>query len=195
MTVEECTLNGRVVRLEPLRQTHAPALWRAGSDPELWRWTSSKIGSLPEMEKYIADALRDQEQGSALPFVTVVQENGEIAGTTRFGNIVPQHRRVEIGWTFVAPAWQRTVVNTEAKYLMLSHAFEQWQCNRVELKTSRVNEPSRRAILRIGATEEGILRKHMINDDGSVRDTVYYSITCDEWGAVKQRLEARLSTV
>jgi RimJ/RimL family protein N-acetyltransferase len=192
MTVEECTLNGRTVRLEPLRRSHAPALWKAGSDPEVWRWTSARIASVEDMERYVADALREQQLGTALPFVTVVA-TGEVAGTTRFGNIVPAHRRVEIGWTFVSPSWQRTAVNTEAKYLMLRHAFEEWKCHRVELKTSHVNEKSRRAILRIGATQEGVFRKHMINDDGTIRDTVYFSITDDEWPQIKRRLEARLA--
>ena len=128
-----------------------------------------------------------------LVFATVDRESGEAVGSTAFLNVDEGNRRLEIGSTWVTPAKQRSAVNTEAKYLMLEYAFERWNCVRVELKTSSRNERSRRAILRIGATEEGVLRQHMINRDGSLRDTVYYSILDREWPAVKERLGAMVA--
>ena len=123
------------------------------------------------------------------PRWTVEAESGAIVGSTRFGNIAPDHKRVEIGWTWVTFAWQRTYVNSEAKLLMLTHAFERWGCNRVELKTNALNMRSRKAMLRLGLKEEGILRSHMINPDGTVRDTVYYSVIAGEWPEMKARLQ------
>ena len=144
------------------------------------------------MRRYVEAALAEQAAGTALPFATVLREGDVVVGSTRFGSIAPEHRRVEIGWTWIAPPWQRTAVNTEAKLLMLRHAFETWGCRRVELKTNARNARSRAAMLRIGAREEGILRKHMINADGSARDSVYFSVVDDEWPAVRERLEAML---
>jgi RimJ/RimL family protein N-acetyltransferase len=195
MKVEPVVLSGGVIRLEPLREHHVEALWIVGSDPDLWRLTSARIYSLADMRAYVNDALRDEEVGRALPFATVEIASGRVIGTTRFGSIAPEHRRVEIGWTFLAKPWQRTAANTEAKYLMLRHAFEVWDCIRVELKTSALNDQSRNAMLRIGAKEEGILRSHMINGDGSIRDTVYYSVIASEWPEVKTNLEKRLPRV
>ena len=131
--------------------------------------------------------------GTALPFATVDRKSGRAIGSTRFGNIVPEHKRIEIGWTWISPQFQRSAVNTEAKFLMLRYAFERLGCNRVELKTNSLNMRSRNAILRIGAKEEGTLRSHMINPDGTLRDTVYYSILAPEWPDVRARLEARLA--
>ncbi|HMI31729.1 MAG TPA: GNAT family protein [Candidatus Limnocylindrales bacterium] len=145
------------------------------------------------IRSYLEEALRMQAEGSALPFATVDQATGRVLGCTRFGNIEPKHRRAEIGWTWVGRASQRSHVNTEAKYLMLRHAFETWGCVRVELKTNALNRKSRDAIVRIGAKEEGILRKHATSDSGVLRDTVYYSITDDEWPTVKARLESMLT--
>lgn len=173
---------------------HVPALWAAGSDPEIWRLTTSQVHSEDDMRRYVAAALEAQARGTALPFVTVAADGGEVIGSTRFGSVEPAHRRVEIGWTWIAPRWQRTAVNTEAKYLMLRHAFEALGCIRVELKTDVLNERSRRAILRIGARQEGILRKHAITDAGRVRDTVYFGILDDEWPDVKARLESMLGS-
>src|SRR5262249_55884783 len=127
--------------------------------------------------------------GSALPFATVWRATGQVIGTTRFGNASAEHRRVEIGWTWLGRRWQRTGANTQAKYLMLRHAFDTLGCLRVEPKTSALNERSRAAIRRIGGREEGILRHHMVNEDGSLRDSVYYSILVEEWPDVRQRLE------
>lgn len=186
-------LEGSTVRLEPLSLRHLDRLCEIGLDPDLWRWTTGNVSTREEMEAYVAAALTAQEQGTALPFATVLRESGLAVGSTRFGNIDLPNRRVEIGWTWVAHDWQRTVVNTEAKYLLLRHAFEDIGCVRVELKTDALNERSRRAILRLGAQEEGTLRKHMLTASGRLRDTVYFSILDDEWPRVKARLEERLA--
>jgi len=197
MDVRPVTLEGVHVRLEPLTMVHHPALWEIAKDPELWRWTATNIRSPEDLATYMSTALAEQAAGRALPFATVAREGGageagRTVGSTRFGNIEPLNRRAEIGWTWVGAAWQRTAVNTEAKLLMLTHAFETWGCIRVELKTDALNQSSRAAIARLGAKEEGTMRKHMVTQTGRVRDTVYYSILDDEWPAVKARLEARL---
>jgi N-acetyltransferase len=188
MTIEPVILNGRGVRLEPLRAEHLEPLCAIGFDGSIWRWTANIVSTRDEMAAYIADALDRQNRGVSLPFVTVENASGQIVGSTRFGNIDSGNRKVEIGWTWINPAWQRTAVNTEAKLLMLQHAFEIWECIRVELKTDVLNEKSRNAILRIGAKQEGILRNHMIIDSGRFRDTVFFSIIESEWPDVKGRL-------
>jgi RimJ/RimL family protein N-acetyltransferase len=193
MIVTSQTLDGRHVRLEPLTLEHLGGLAAVGLDPELWRLTTTRISDLADLERYVAVALAEQRAGTSLPFATVWRRTGEVIGSTRFANAVPSHRRVEIGWTWLGRQWQRTGANTEAKYLMLCHAFEVWGCLRVELKTSVLNQRSRTAILRLGATEEGVLRCHMINDDGSRRDSVYYSIIADEWPDTKRHLEGLLT--
>lgn len=192
MNLNPVTLEGRRVRLIPLSVGYRDALWRAGNDPDLWRLTSGRVESPEDMQHYIETALDEQKRGISLPFATVEKESSAIVGSTRFGNIVPEHKRVEIGWTWITLAWQRTWVNTEAKLLMLTHAFEVWGCNRVELKTSALNQRSRNAMLRLGLKEEGILRSHMINPDGTVRDTVYYSVIAEEWPQMKARLKGFL---
>jgi RimJ/RimL family protein N-acetyltransferase len=144
------------------------------------------------MTAYIDRALKDQESGTALPFVTVDRASGRIVGSTRYMNIEPAHRRVEIGASWLARPWQRTAINTEAKYLMLRHAFETLGCMRVELKTDALNRRSRNAIQRIGGIEEGIFRRHILTWSGRVRDSVYFSIVDREWPRVKAALEARL---
>jgi RimJ/RimL family protein N-acetyltransferase len=194
MLVEPVVLEGARVRLEPLTIEHLDALTEVGLDPELWRWTLTRLLTPEDMRRYVETALEEQRSGIALPFATVDRALGRVVGSTRFHGIDRAHRRVEIGWTWIARPWQRTAVNTEAKYLMLRHAFEVWGCVRVELKTNAKNERSRRAILRIGATEEGTLRKHLINADGTSRDSVYFSIIDDEWPARKAKLEAMLGT-
>jgi len=145
------------------------------------------------MRTYIRAALDGQELGVALPFVTIWQATDEIMGSTRFGNIDAPNHRVEIGWTWIGKPWQRTPANTEAKFLMLQHAFEVWHCIRVEFKTDVLNARSRAAILRLGAKEEGIFRQHMITDSGRLRDTVYFSVIDDEWPGVKAHLQALLA--
>jgi RimJ/RimL family protein N-acetyltransferase len=186
------TLHGSVVRLEPLGLHHLEALCAVGLDPSLWVLTMSRVHSPHDMLRYVETALAEQAARTALPFATVEAATGTVIGSTRFANAVHEHGRVEIGWTWVAPRWQRTGVNTEAKYLMLRHAFETLGCRRVELKTNATNVRSRTAMLRIGATEEGTLRQHMIQPDGTPRDTVYFSVIDGEWAAVKQRLEGLL---
>jgi N-acetyltransferase len=186
-------LVGPTIRLEPLGLDHLDGLCEAGLDPELWRLTVSRVRDRADMERYVLAALEEQRAGTALPFATVRRDTGRIIGSTRFGNASPPNRRVEIGWTWLSPAWQRTGANTEAKYLMLRHAFEEWECIRVELKTSALNLRSRAAILRLGAREEGILRHHMINEDGSLRDSVFFSLLAEEWPEAKRRLEGMLA--
>lgn len=191
--LEPVTLAGRHVRLEPLSPEHLPALCEVGLDPELWRWTLSVIRTPEEMRAYVETALRERDAGRALPFATVDAASGRAVGSTRFGNASEADGRVEIGWTWLGRAWQRTPANTEAKYLMLRHAFETLGCVRVEFKTDALNERSRAAILRLGAVEEGVLRKHMRSQGGRMRDSVYFSILDDEWPAVRAGLEAKLA--
>lgn len=187
------TLVGAVARLEPLTLDHVGALAEVGADPALWEWTTSSAHTPELMRAYVEEALRAQEQGGALPFVTIARASGRIVGATRFGNIDVANRRLEIGWTWIAAPWQRTAVNTEAKYLMLRHAFEALGAMRVELKTDVLNQKSRAAILRLGAKEEGIFRKHIVTSTGRIRDSIWFSITDDEWPAVKASLEAKLA--
>jgi len=194
MMVSPVTLEGRHVRLEPLARAHLAGLSEVALDEELWRWIPTPVRTREEMAAYIETALNEQEQGTSLPFAIVEKATGRAIGSTRFGNIDRTHHRVEIGWTWVAREWQRTAMNTEAKYLLLKHAFETLGCMRVELKTDSLNERSRAAILRIGAREEGIFRNHMITASGRIRHTVYFSIIDSEWPAVKARLEAKLNS-
>ena len=187
------TLAGRHVRLVPLTLGHVPALWEVGNDEEIWRWTLSQIRCEGDMWRYVQAALARQDAGGAIPFATTEAATGRVIGSTRFHNIDVENRRVEIGHTWIARPWMRTPANTEAKYLMLGHAFESLGCVRVELRTDALNARSRAAILRIGATEEGTLRRHLRTESGRFRDTVYFSILDDEWPGVKQRLEAKLA--
>lgn len=188
MVIEPVTLDGRLVRLEPLSLNHVPALCEIGLDSDLWVITMALIRNEEEMKHYVETALRSLAAGTALPFATIDKKAGRVAGSTRFGNIDKANRRVEIGWTWLGKEFQRTHVNTEAKYLMLKHAFEVWGCYRVEFKTDVINEKSRNALRRIGAKEEGILRRHQITATGRVRDSVYYSILDNEWPDVQQAL-------
>ncbi len=192
--VTPLTLEGSVVRLEPIRLEHAEAFWEVAKDhlEDIFRWIPYSMRTRADFEALIAKTLAEQERGESVAFATVERGSGRIIGSTRFMNIDRINRRVEIGSTWIAPAWQRTAVNTEAKYLMLRHAFEAWGCIRVELKTDALNEQSRNAILRIGAKEEGTLRRHVITWTGRVRDSVYFSILDDEWPGVKKRLESRM---
>lgn len=193
MQITPITLPGRHVRLVPLTSEHVPALWQVGNDDDIWRWTLSHPRSEDEMREYVEAALDAEEDGAALPFATLDAGSGRVIGSTRFHNIEQRHRRVEIGYTWLGRAWQRTPANTEAKYLMLRHAFEALGCVRVELRTDALNERSRAAIGRIGGVQEGVLRRHMMTDAGRFRDTVYFGILDDEWPGVKARLEARLA--
>jgi N-acetyltransferase len=194
LLIEPIVLSGDVVRLEPLSEAHVPALTSVGLHPEIWQWTTTRVTSQSEMEEYVLTALQWTRDGTALPFVTVAQQTGEVIGSTRFANIDRTNRRMEIGWTWVTPAWQRTGANVEAKLLMLAHAFERLGCIRVEFKTDSLNQKSRRALAGIGATEEGTLRNHMIVWDGRFRHSVYFSVIESEWPAVKALLLRRLES-
>jgi RimJ/RimL family protein N-acetyltransferase len=160
----------------------------------MWRLIPYRVFTADEMRDYIGSALEARAAGTAIPFATVERASGRVVGSTRFMNIDTANRRVEIGATWIAKPWQRTALNTEAKYLMLRHAFETLDCIRVELKTDALNQQSRQAILRIGAREEGIFRQHMVTWSGRLRDTVYYSILDSEWPLVKESLEAKLKS-
>jgi len=194
MVVSPVTLEGAHVRLEPLAKSHLAGLAQVGLDEELWRWIPMAVRTVEEMAAYIETALQEQERGVSLPFALIEKATDRAIGSTRYGNIDRTHHRVEIGWTWVARDWQRTAVNTEAKYLLLEHAFETLGCIRVELKTDSLNEKSRAAILRIGAKEEGLFRNHMITASGRIRHTVYFSLVDSEWPAVKARLESMLNS-
>lgn len=187
------TLEGTTVRLEPLSVAHEPALLAAAQDERIWRYTIHDPRTPELMRAYVGAALRDQERGEALPFAVYHREAAEIIGATRYHSVSAANRSVEIGFTWYAPRYWRSRVNTECKYLLLTYAFERLRCIRVELKTDGRNEQSRRAILRLGAKEEGTLRSKVIMRDGHRRDSVYFSILDDEWPAVKARLEAMLS--
>ncbi len=192
MQIKPITLEGEFVRLAPLKLSYLAELYEAANDESLWLWTTNNVRTREDMLRYIETALGEFERKISLPFVTIEKSGGTIIGATRFGNIEPAHRKTEIGWTWINPQWQRTAINTEAKLLMLTHAFETWQCVRVELKTDVLNEPSKRAIRRLGATEEGILRQHLITDAGRFRDSVYFSIIDSEWRTVKADLKEKL---
>ena len=185
-------LAGRHVRLEPLSLEHLDGLCAVGLDESLWQWIPTPVRNREEMRQFVETALDERERGVSQPLATLLRDTGQVVGSTRFANMDLNNRRVEIGWTWIGVPWQRTAVNTEAKYLMLCHAFETLGCQRVELKTDALNSRSRQAILRLGAKEEGILRKHMVAYSGRVRDTVYFSILDDEWPSVKARLQAKL---
>jgi len=188
------SLAGKHVRLEPLRPEHAPLLWGIAKDhlDDLFRWIPYRLQTLEDFEALNRQVLEEQERGLSVPFATFECSSNRIVGTTRYMNMDLPNRKVEIGSTWVAPRWQRTVINTEAKYLMLRHAFETWKCLRVELKTDSQNQRSRQAILRLGAKEEGTLRKHMLTWTGRQRDSVYFSILDTEWPEVKSELERKL---
>ena len=186
------TLQGASVRLEPLALSHLDELCSVGLDPELWQLSTTPVVTPADMRKYIETAVLWHEHGTALPFATIEQSTNRVVGSTRFANVDIANRRGEIGWTWIAKPWQRTAVNTEAKYLMLKHAFETLGFIRVELKTDSLNARSRAAILRIGAKEEGLFRNHMVCDSGRIRHSVYFSIIDSEWPHVKANLQEKL---
>jgi N-acetyltransferase len=188
-------LEGSHVRLEPLKPEHASLLWEIAKDhlAVLFRWIPYKLESVSDFQDFNARVLDEQARGLSVPFATFQRSPGQVVGTTRYMNMDLENRKVEIGSTWIAPRWQRTAINTEAKYLMLRHAFEVWKCLRVELKTDALNQQSRQAILRLGAKEEGTLRKHILTWNGRQRDSVYFSILDTEWPEVKARLESKLA--
>ena len=196
MRVEPVTLEGTVVRLEPLAAEHLEGLFAAAQDPDIWPFMPvDPSGSMEKMRAWLAAALAARDTGASQPFAIVARASGQPAGSTRYLDISPHDRHLEIGWTWLGAAARRTRVNTECKYLLLRHAFEALGAVRVQLKTDRRNERSQRAIERLGAVREGLLRKHMILENGYIRDSVMYSITDDEWSGVKANLEAKLARV
>jgi len=186
-------LEGRVVRLEPLVPEHEEPLWLASRDPRTWQWlSSSQPQTQAEWSSFVEQALAAKAAGLEIPLVTHRDE--KIVGSTRFLALRPEHRSVEIGWTWLQPSAWSTGANVEAKLLQMRHAFEVWGCRRVELKTDALNERSRGALEALGATFEGIHRKHMLVREGENRDSAWYSVIDDDWPAVRAHLEARLAT-
>jgi RimJ/RimL family protein N-acetyltransferase len=186
------TLEGRIVRMEPLSLDHVPRLAEVALNPAIWRWTIARPRSEADLRDWAETAIRNREAGTEYPFATIEASTGRPIGSSRYMNIVLEHRRLEIGWTWLAPAWQRSGANREAKLLMLTHAFDVLGCRRVEFKTDSNNEPSRTALLGIGATFEGIFRKHMVMPGDGVRHSAWYSVIDDEWPLVKAGLEESL---
>lgn len=193
MPFEPVTLEGRFVRMEPLCEAHRTGLCEAIRDGELWKLEVTLVPHPDDIDRFLDDARRAHEAGDGLAFATLDHATGRVAGSTRFMRADPKNRRVEIGFTFLASSRQRTGFNTDAKLLMLTHAFETLGTNRVEFLTDYLNDRSRRAILGLGAQEEGRLRSHMVMRSGRVRDSMLYSIVKSEWPAVKQRLTLKLS--
>ncbi len=186
-------LKGRLVSLEPLRLADVDQLLPVALESDLWHWTPGAVASREDLEAYVRQALEDREAGRAFPLVIRRQPSGTAVGSTRFGAISREHRRVEIGWTWLAKPLWGTGANIETKLLMLGHAFESWRCIRVELKTDALNQRSRRAIEALGAVYEGVFRNHIVTASGRIRDTAWYSITREEWPQVRSRLERRLA--
>jgi RimJ/RimL family protein N-acetyltransferase len=192
LRIESATLSTDRLLLRPLSLDDVPALAEAASNGALWEKKTTTVPRPDGFEDYVRKALELQAAGLALPFATVVKDGNQVVGSTRYMNIDAANHRVEIGTTWIARSWQRTFVNTHAKYLMLRHAFEGLGCNAVEIRTHSQNDQSRAAIERLGAKLDGVLRRHMIMPDGHIRDTAVYSIIREEWPEVKPRLEQRL---
>lgn len=192
MEIKPVILIGKAIRLEPLKIDHLQGLFEAGQDAAIWSYMPSTVRSIESMADWIEKALSNQEKGLDLPFVVIDQNTGEILGSTRFLDIAPKDRGLEIGFTWYTPRVWRTSVNTEAKYLLLKHCFETLKTIRVQFKTHHLNLASQKAIERIGGVKEGILRNHRIQEDGSIRHSVYYSILDTEWETIKERFEKTL---
>ncbi len=194
LDVKPVTLTGRFVRLEPLTEEHVPGLAAVGMDPDIWKYmVYGSIENEQDIRGWVRDLLDRAERGTDLPFAVIDLHSGCVAGATRYLEIRPADRGLEIGGTWYGARFRRTWMNTESKYLLLEHAFESLHCIRVQLKTDSRNDRSQRAIERIGAIKEGVLRNHMILPDGYVRDSVYYSILDSEWPSVKVRLQKMLA--
>jgi RimJ/RimL family protein N-acetyltransferase len=188
------TLQGQRILLRPLQYSDAAALLRAAADGELWNLTVTVVPSASTVDSYLKKALDGRDAGTVLPFVIVLRDTGEVIGSTRFWKIDPLNRKLEIGSSWIAASWQKSFVNTEAKYLMLRHAFEVLDCVRVQFTTDENNQKSRNAILRLGAQQEGIVRHERIMPDGRKRNSVRFSIIDDEWPQVRLHLEQKLAT-
>lgn len=194
LEVRPVTLQGQHVRLEPMTEEHIPGLTEIGAGQTFWDFMLyGNINTEADMRGWVRDILGRAEKGTDLPFTVVHLASGRVAGATRYLNIMPKDRGLEIGGTWYGTDFQRTVVNTECKYLLLKHAFETLGCIRVQLKTDLRNERSQRAIERIGAIKEGVLRNHMILPDGRIRHSVFYSILDTEWPEVKKKLGEKIS--
>ncbi|WP_085747847.1 GNAT family N-acetyltransferase [Pseudomonas sp. R45(2017)] len=189
----QTTLQGQGIILRPLQYTDADALLRAAADGELWNLTVTVVPSASTVDAYLKKALDGREAGTVMPFVIVLKETGEVIGSTRFWKIDPLNRKLEIGSSWISARFQKTFVNTEAKYLMLRHAFEVLDCVRVQFTTDENNQKSRNAILRLGAQQEGIVRHERIMPDGRKRNSVRFSIIDDEWPQVRLNLERKLA--
>ncbi|MCB9080530.1 MAG: GNAT family N-acetyltransferase [Lewinellaceae bacterium] len=186
--LSETELEGALVKLIPLTHAHKEALVAAAADGELWQLWYTSVPSANTIDAYVDFALAEQAQQRSLPFVVVDKETQTVIGSTRYCNAEPGHRRLEIGYTWYAQRYQRTGVNTECKYLLLSYAFETLGCIAVEFRTHWHNHPSRNAISRLGAKQDGVLRNHRLESDGCIRDTVVFSIIQTEWNTVKKSL-------
>ena len=186
-------LVGQHVKLLPLEVAHTEALWQVAQHASIWRYMTFAASTYDEFQGYINTTMKQAERGDALPFVTCDAHTDELVGATSFLAVSPYHRRLEIGGTWITPAQQRTVINTEAKLLQLTDAFERLGCHRVELKTDSLNERSQTAIARIGGVREGTFRNHMVMPDGRLRHTVWFSITDTEWPEVKANLTDKLN--
>ncbi len=193
MKIEPVTLEEDLVRLEPLSMEYVEDLYETAQDEAIWRYMPiNPSRSRADMVAWLRAALRGQDEGSDLPFVIIERATNRVVGSTRYMNISAKDRGLEIGWTWLAKEARRTGINTECKYLLLRHAFETLRTVRVQIKTDSRNEVSQRAIERLGAVKEGILRNHMVLPDGYCRDSVYYSILDSEWPSVKERLEGKM---
>lgn len=192
LAIGPATLEGRWVRLEPLQRQHVDALAAISGDEEIWRYISMPLATHSDVATFVERALATAERGDEIPFVIIEKVTGTIVGSTRFMDIRREHRAVEIGSTWLGRAWWRTAINIESKYLLLRHLFDDVGCLRVSLKTDARNLRSQRAIERLGAVREGVLRKHMIVQNGYSRDTVYYSIIDTEWPAIRSTMERNL---
>jgi RimJ/RimL family protein N-acetyltransferase len=193
--VEPVTLEGSIVRLEPMSLAHLDGLAEVAFDEAIWRWTLARPTDVEGLRAWMETAIAHLDEGSEMPFATIDRATDQPIGSSRFMSIVPEHRRLEIGWTWVAPAWHRRGANQEAKYLQLRHAFEDLGANRVEFKTDSLNEKANPALLAIGATFEGTFRNHMIMPGGRLRHSNYYSVTVEEWPDRKARLETKLASI
>lgn len=185
-------LEGNLVKLVPLETSHTSALLKAASDGNLWELWYTSAPSKENVESYVKSVLTEQKAGLALPFVVVEKASGDVVGTTRYLNVDSRNKRVEIGATWYAKRTQRTGINTECKHLLLTHAFETLKTIAVEFRTHFHNHPSRNAILRLGAKQDGILRNHIVDHNGLLRDTVVFSILNSEWSTVKNSLEFKM---
>jgi len=193
MKFEKVILEGNIVRLEPLSEIHCEGLCSAICDGELWNLYTTLVPHPENINAFLHQANSNYEAGDGLAFAIIEKSNNRVVGSTRYMKANLANKRLEIGFTFLGKTWQKTKINTEAKYLLLAHAFEKLAINRIELITDYLNSTSRNAILRLGAKEEGILRSHMIMPNGRVRDSVLYSIVRHEWSGIKQHLEAKLA--